>query len=137
MYYPFAYLVLEQHFLCYENDDMTGFALECSAEDICASRESDSHYSAFTVDTSYKYYIDNWFLEMNLLCIPLATIGLMVTAYYIGAVLCGFFCTMPDTYGRKKTCMFGLFLASGAQTAIILLPNFYLRTAMFFVMGLS
>ena len=74
---------------------------------------------------------------MDLLCVTSASIGLMITAYYIGFVVGGFFCTFPDTYGRKKSCMLGLFMASTAMTVIIVSPNYWVRFAMFFLLGLS
>ena len=38
----------------------------------------------YKVDKSYEYYIENWYLEMDLMCVSKSTIGLIVTAYYIG-----------------------------------------------------
>ena len=71
----------------------------------------DPGYSDFIVDTSYQYYLKNWQSEMDLLCMTPATIGLMITAYYIGFAIGGLFFAFPDKYGRKKSLMIGLFLA--------------------------
>ena len=110
MYYPFAYLVLEQKFLCY--DDATSEGRQCNSNEICLAREADPLYSAYEVDKSYQYYLNNWYLEMDLLCMTPATIGLMISAYYIGFAIGGLFCAWPDKYGRRLSCMFGLLLAS-------------------------
>ena len=135
MYYPFAYLVLEQKFLCYDDGLSTG--RECSSTEICASRDANPLYNAYEVDTSYQYYIKNWFLEMDLVCMTPARIGIMISAYYIGFAIGGLFCAWPDKYGRKFSCMFGLLLASISQTVMIASPNFWVRFAMFFLSGLS
>ena len=62
----------------------------------------------YTVDTSYEYYLNNWFLQMDLLCMPATTIGFMITAYYIGFAFGGLFFAFPDKYGRKLSIIFGL-----------------------------
>ena len=49
---------------------------------------------------------------MDLLCMSSARIGFLITAYYIGFAVGGFFCTWPDKYGRKFSVMFGLVLAA-------------------------
>ena len=69
-------------------------------------------YNSYEVDTSYQYYLNNWYLEMDLLCMSSARIGFLITAYYIGFAVGGFFCTWPDKYGRKFSVMFGLVLAA-------------------------
>ena len=66
-----------------------------------------------------------------------ANISFMVTPYFIGIVLGGFFCTLPDTYGRKRSCIFALFMASVAQTIVIFIPDYRIRFAMFFILGLT
>jgi hypothetical protein len=68
MYYPFAYLVLEQQFLCgvnsvlSQNNDVSSFYIKCSAAEICLIQETNPSYSDFKVDTSYSYYLNNWYL---------------------------------------------------------------------------
>ena len=71
MYYPFAYLVLEQYFFCNFNGTADGYE-QCTAKEICLQREVDPLFNDFKVDTSYQYYIKNWFLEMDLLCMSTA-----------------------------------------------------------------
>ena len=61
----------------------------------------------------------------------------MVTAYYIGFAIGGIFCTWPDKYGRKWSCMFGLLLSAISQTVMITSANYWVRFAMFFLSGLS
>ena len=89
------------------------------------------------MDTSYTYYLKNWFTEMDLLCMTPATIGLMITAYYVGFAIGGLFFAFPDKYGRKMSLMMGLSLACLSQTVMIASSNYWLRFAMFGLSGLS
>ena len=60
LYYPFAYLVLEQQFLCaYSSDSEFN---QCSAERICEARQESDSTLIYKVDKSYEYYIENWYL---------------------------------------------------------------------------
>lgn len=106
---------------------------KCTADQICAAKGLTS----WKVDTSFKYYIDNWYLEMDLKCMQAATIGLMVTAFFLGFAINGLFFTIPDKYGRKWTIFFAMVLSCIAQTVMLFVPNFKVRTAMFFLMGLT
>ena len=116
MYYPFAYLVLQQKYLCLNED---GEYDHCSSEDICGAKDRDASYSDYQVDTSYLYYLKNWFTEMDLVCMTPAAIGMMITAYYIGFAMGGLFFAFPDKYGRKKSLIMGLILSTISQTVMI------------------
>lgn len=74
---------------------------------------------------------------MDLMCTAAATIGLLVSTYYVGFAIGGLFCTLPDKYGRKKSLMFGLVLSVISQTVMIVSSDFWVRLSMFFVAGLS
>lgn len=74
---------------------------------------------------------------MDLMCMSVAKIGFMITAYYIGFALGGLCFTFPDTYGRKKSLIFGLVLATISQTVMIISHNYWVRFAMFGLSGLS
>ena len=70
LYYAFAYLTLEQMFEC-RIDPSQPFAT-CSAEEvICPILKGDqASMLEYRVDTSYKYYLDNWYGlgQMDLVC---------------------------------------------------------------------
>ena len=44
---------------------------------------------------------------------------------------------MPDKWGRKKSTFVAMIISCLAQTFMLLSHNYFVRTAMFFVMGLS
>ena len=76
--YCFAYLVLKQNYLCGSGDDYS----ECSAEYICAARKTYGDQNlpfSYKVDTSYEYYLNNWYIEMDLMCRSSTQIGFMFT----------------------------------------------------------
>ena len=80
LYYPFAYLVLEQQFLCRFSSD-SSFS-QCSAESICSAKQDPQSTLVYKVDTSYDYYIDNWFLQMDLMCVSKSNIEIFECPYY-------------------------------------------------------
>ena len=89
-------------------------------------------------DSKNEYFIYNWFYEMpGLKCMTTQEIGFMVTAYFIGFAANGLFSTMPDKYGRKKSTFMAMIASCAAQTVMLLSHNYFVRTAMFFIMGLS
>ena len=49
---------------------------------------------------------------MNLVCTPVATIGLMVTLYFIGFACGGMLFALPDKLGRKNALLIGCLLAA-------------------------
>lgn len=61
----------------------------------------------------------------------------MITAYFIGFAINGLLSTIPDLIGRKKTILYAMIGSCFAQTVMLFVPNFYVRTLMFFVMGLT
>ena len=134
VYYTFGYLILEQKFVCsWEGGDFS----TCKNEDICLAQESGDIDFVYRVDESYKYYFNNWFTEMNLVCIPKSKIGLMITVYYIAFAAGGAMFTLPETIGRKKSVMFSAFMSLIAQTTILCSRNLIVRTLCFALMGLS
>ena len=144
MYYTFAYLVLEQQFLCNKSGlesvastSESGLYEQCTTKEICALRKADSSFSAYKVDTSYQYYLENWYTEMDLMCQTPAAIGFIISAYYIGFAIGGLFFAFPDKYGRKKSLIFGQVLNCISQTVMIYVPNYWIRFAMFGLAGLS
>lgn len=76
------------------------------------------------MDTTFEYYINNWYLEMDLKCIESADIGIMISAYFLGSAATGLFFTVPDQIGRKKSLFIVMVLSCVAQTVMIFVPNF-------------
>lgn len=70
--YCFAYLILEQKYVCSPTGG-DGVFSECSVQEICDARtlakESGGTVPfSYKVDTSYDYYLENWYTEMDLMC---------------------------------------------------------------------
>ena len=63
------------------------------------------------MDESYKYYFNNWFTEMDLICVAKAKISVMITVYYICFAAGGVMYTLPESIGRKKSVMLSAFLS--------------------------
>ena len=142
--YCFAYLILEQKFLCTDNSTINSNGdhiwKECSAEYICGMRQNvgdgNMHFS-YKVDTSYEYYIKNWYTEMDLMCTSSSVIGIMYSQFFIGTVMGGCLAFLPDRVGRKKSVIGGMFVSLIAQSVMLFVPNFLVRTVCFWLIGFS
>ena len=90
----------------------------CSTEQafqICESKKDSFQFYfdptselIYKVDKTYEYYLENWYLEMDLLCMPVVKIGLLITAYYIGFAVGGLMYNWPEKYGRKNSVLIGM-----------------------------
>ena len=100
----FAFLIYEQRFLCMDVDGTV--TRECSAEEICAAREAGSDME-YKVDESYEYYLNNWYLQMDLTCTSESVILSLLSWSSIGCLASIIFATLLDKIGRKKTMFFG------------------------------
>ena len=110
----FAYLILEQKYVCAPNDDPLSFA-ECSVENICAARESGEPLSfSYKVDMNYDYYLNNWYVEMDLMCTSSTKISLMYMQYFVGTIIGGLLTTIPDRIGRRKSVIGGMAVSIAA-----------------------
>ena len=91
----------------------------------------------YKVDESYKYFMKNWYTEMDLMCVAPAAIGMMYTWYFIGTLVGVVYTLVPDKIGRKKSVMAGLILSTIAQTIMLFVSNMNVRSVCFFLMGFS
>ena len=89
------------------------------------------------MDTSYEYYLNNWYIEMDLMCTPLTQISLMFMWYFVGTIAGISLAVIPDRIGRKKSVIGGMAVSLVAQTVMIFTPSILIRSICFFVMGFS
>ena len=106
----------------------------CTAEQICSAASEEIYYK---VDKNYEYYFDNWYVQMNLMCIPEFQIGLLVTFYFIGYAVGALAFALPDQIGRKRSCIYGFIMCLVSETTMLLVPNYYVRLIGFFCIGAS
>ena len=86
--YCFAFLTLEQQYLC--STDGSNNQTQCKAQQICAAKEAGQDIT-YTVDESYDYYMNNWYVEMDLVCTPATAVTQMFSVALIGILLCVLF----------------------------------------------
>ena len=76
------------------------YDMSCDKETICDS--NDPTLIGYSIDTSSKFYINNWVEQLNMYCLPKAYIGYMGAFAFLGAALACFFLPLwCDLYGRK------------------------------------
>ena len=137
LYYGFAYLTLEQMYEC-RNDPDAPFT-SCAAEtDICPKLESGDTQIEYRVDTSYEYYLHNWFVQMDLVCASKVHTNAMISAQYIAFGIAGFlFFSTPDKYGRKPAMLINYGIHMLAQYLLIFVPTYNARALALLLYGLS
>jgi hypothetical protein len=114
-YYAFAFLTLEQAYKC-RYDSSSPFS-PCQAEaEICPVLASGQATSLeYQVDTSYEYYLNNWYVQMDLVCANKVQTNSMISLHYIVYGVAGLLLfAMPDRIGRKASMVlnFGLHVAA-------------------------
>ena len=139
----FAYLILKQKYLCSsvgatDNDLWT----ECSTEDICEARAEaaltgNSLPFSYKQDTSYEYYLTNWYTDMDLMCTPVTQISLMYSLFFFGRLSCGILAPIPDKIGRKKSVMLSFGLSLLAQSVLVAYQSILVCSACMFLLGFS
>lgn len=136
MYYGFAYLTMEQMYTCQAAADKP--YMTCSAEeDICPSLATDQPLS-YRVDDSYLYYLNNWYVQMDLVCANKVQTNFMISAQYIAYGLAGIFLfAMPDRLGRKPTMVINYGMHLFAQYLILLDPSYTARLIGLIIYGLA
>ena len=136
--YCFAYLILEQSYVCSPLGGEQSTFAECSVETICAARESDEPLSfTYKVDTSYEFYLNNWYVEMDLMCTPVTKVSLMFTMLFVGTIASGFLAVIPDRIGRRKSVIGGMAVSLASQIVMLFMPSLVARSICFFVLGFS
>jgi MFS family permease len=92
----------------------------------------------YTIDVTYANYFDNWFNQMDLICVPPSKYMALGSAFYLSAGISGIiFGRVAESMGRKKTVFILQTISSASQLLILFIPNYWLRIACFFVLGLS
>jgi MFS family permease len=108
----------------------------CPTDQICAAREAGL-FVEYTIDKTYPNYFDNWFNQMDLMCVPPSrymAIGsvLFFFAGVAGLTLYG----LADKFGKKKVIVCCQTMSSLAQLIAIYWPNYWMRLACFAVIGI-
>ena len=138
LYYNYAYLVEEQQYEC-RFDPNESFRA-CSAKDvICptlANEDTQLGTFEYRVDTSYEYYIDNWYVQMDLVCANMVTINFMVSARYIAFGIAGLtMFALPDRFGRKWVLAITSLVMVLASLLMIFVPSYEARLVAFIIFG--
>ena len=75
---------------------------------------------------------------MDLMCQSAMKVSFMVFTYFIGYALGPlFFFDLADVQGRKSSTIYLLTLCLACETVMVIFPSYKIRTAGFFVIGLT
>lgn len=125
LFYSFSLLTSEQAMLCQSDESL--IMGSCENTYICSELAS-GHDVVYTPDTSNPDYFNNWFLQMGLLCMNPAIIGLLFTIERLSEGVVGFLLYgKTEGHGRKNAVLFFLSINLLAQTILIFCPWYYTR----------
>jgi len=90
------------------------------------------------MDGTYANYFDNWFNQMDLVCVPPSKYMALGSVFFICTGVSGIlFGRVAESMGRKRTVFTLQTISSAAQLLILFFPNYWVRIACFLVLGLS
>ena len=82
----------------------------------------------YRVDESYDYYLNNWYVQMDLVCASKIRTNSMISFMYVAFGVAGILLfAMPDRYGRKFSMVLNYAIHLAAQYLILFYPNFLAR----------
>ena len=101
----------------------------CSAEEvICPALDDPSSSIEYRVDESYDYYLNNWYVQMDLVCTSKIRTNSMISFMYVAFGVAGILLfAMPDRRGRKFTMVLFYAIHLAAQYLILFYPDFWAR----------
>ena len=127
--YMMANLVQTPAYLC-KNEQ--GEFVSCEASDIC---DADLPESDYKIDWSSTSSIHNWFVKLNLLCMPVTTYFVSIV-YFLGqATTAILFARISDMYGRKKLLQIASCVCSLLWIGILVTKNPYVMIVLLFLYG--
>ena len=105
IYFGFPYLTFKQEYEC--RHDASAPFIDCDIEEvICPAREQSLADFEYRVNIDADYYLNNWFVEMDLMCESKVRTNIMVSARYIAFGIAGaLLFAVPDRWGRKKSLL--------------------------------
>jgi len=78
----------------------------CSNEQICDQKAGNLNFGPnffYEVNKDYKFYANNWFVQLDLLCEDPNLVASTSSSYFVGFSAGILLFTLPDQLGRKTT----------------------------------
>ena len=117
--YGVSYFELDPPYLCTYSQNPTGlssihesngltYTVPCDKKTVCES--TDLSLISYSIDTSSKFYINNWVEQKDLTCASSGYIGAIGSFGFLGSALaCLFLPAIGDKYGRLTVYRVALF----------------------------
>ena len=109
---------------------------ECSTDEICAAKDAGEDIT-YKVDESYEHFMNNWYLNMDLMCKPITAVAQIFSWVLIGVLIGILFAPLSERIGRKKAVILGMIFSIIAQLLILFFSSIAVRTVGFFLIGLT
>ena len=107
----YAFLILPQKYECSPKNE-ENYA-SCDVQQVCQAIEEGPENSQikYRLDTSYEYYVQNWYSQMNLGCMSPTAGAQILSFFFFASIFVGLLAFIPDRLGRKKTVLGALALS--------------------------
>ena len=90
------------------------------------------------MDESYRYYLNNWYVQMDLVCANKVQTNSMISAKYVAYGIAGLLLfAMPDRYGRKFTMVLNFAVHLAAQYLILFDSEYWARATGLILYGVA
>ena len=135
LFYTFALLTAEQAYLCQPDENSTMGACENTL--ICEELAA-GHDIVYAPDTTNPDYFNNWYIQMGLMCLSPAVVGLWFTMARITEGNVGWFMVgKTEAFGRKNGVLLFLGVSLLAQTILIFCPWYWARMVGYIFWGVA
>ena len=95
---------------------------------ICPALSDPDSSIEYRVDETYDYYLNNWYVQMDLVCASKVRTNSMISYQYVAYGIAGVLLfAMPDRYGRKFTMVLNYGVHVAAQYLILFESAFWAR----------
>jgi MFS family permease len=109
----------------------------CSTQEICAAKDI-SGFVEYKIDTTTPSYFENWYHDMDVLCMPMSAVMALGTAWAVSSGLSGIVCSgLAEQVGRKKTIVIGQVFQCIASAVMLLSKSYYMRLACCILLGMG
>lgn len=128
--YGFAMTTDAQPYLCKKDGNWS----MCDIDFICQNREINDQFE-YKPDISDEHYIRNWYVTLDLMCMPPEQYNQIGSFYFLGYGFGFILCFMPQIYGRKPTMSVVMIANLIANYFMIYSPSILVKKIAFFAYG--
>lgn len=99
----------------------------CTTESICEARQNGA-FVEYEIDTTNINYFNNWYHQMDLMCMSQSQIFAFGSVFFVCAGISGSaFSALAEISGRRKTILYAQGVSIISQLILLFCPGYYIR----------